>query len=108
MDSTITALAALAQETRLNAFRELVKAHAPNPTEGGLSAGDLADALGVPAPTLSFHLKEMSHADLVTSRKEGRSIIYRANLDTISSVVSFLLEDCCGGACGSTTPMAAR
>lgn len=105
MESTITApnvvgaLAALAQETRLQAFRELVRAHSPDPETGGLAAGELADRLGVAASTLSFHLKEMSWANLISSRKEGRSVIYKANLNVMQSLVAYLLEDCCGGAC---------
>lgn len=99
-NDAITALAALAQETRLQAFRELVKAHDPEPDAGGLAAGELARRLGVPAPTLSFHLKELHRAGLVHSSKRGRSVIYQAGLDTMQSLAGYLLEDCCGGACG--------
>lgn len=97
----ISALSALAQETRLAAFRALVRAHAPEAGKGGLAAGVLALELGVPSATLSFHLKEMAHAGLVTARREGRSIIYKANLDAMQGLVGYLLEDCCGGACGA-------
>jgi len=100
MDSAIAALAALAQETRLSIFRTLIRAHSPKEGEGGLPAGELAEALGVAAATLSFHLKEMSHAGLVSSRREGRSIIYKADLDAMRGLTDFLLEDCCQGACG--------
>ena len=94
----IAALAALAQQTRLQAFRELVQAHGPN-SDAGLPAGELAQRLGIPSPTLSFHLKELSGAGLVTSHKQGRSIIYRANVDTMAAVANYLLQDCCGGNC---------
>ena len=79
-------------------FRELVKAHEPGES-GGLPAGQLASKLGIPAPTLSFHLKEMSRSKLVTSRRQGRSIIYKANLISMQHLCAYLLEDCCGGAC---------
>ena len=98
----VSALAALAQETRLLAFRELVKAHTSDPQTGGLAAGELAERLGIAASTLSFHLKEMSWTKLINSRKEGRSVIYKANLEVMQSLVAFLLEDCCGGACDIT------
>lgn len=94
------ALGALAQETRLSIFRALVRAHSPKDGEGGLAAGEIGEALDVPPATLSFHLKEMSHAGLVTSRREGRSIIYKADFATIRGLTDFLLEDCCQGACG--------
>ncbi|MEM7348929.1 MAG: metalloregulator ArsR/SmtB family transcription factor [Chloroflexota bacterium] len=97
----VTILTALAQETRLKVFRTLVKAHRPEGTYGGLPAGEVASQLGVPAATLSFHLKEMLHAGLLVSRREGRSIIYKANLDRMASLTQYLLEDCCGGACGT-------
>ncbi len=102
----LSALAALAQETRLKIYRELVKAHAPGSDEGGLAVGVLVKKLKVPPPTLSFHLKEMSNAGLIISRRQGRSIIYKANLDTMDSLISYLLEDCCSGACGVTVQQA--
>ncbi|MDO8288235.1 MAG: metalloregulator ArsR/SmtB family transcription factor [Parvibaculum sp.] len=101
MENAITALAALAQDTRLSIFRALVRAHALKEGEGGLAAGEIGEALDVPPATLSFHLKEMSHAGLVTSRREGRSIIYKADLAIMRGLTDFLLEDCCQGACGS-------
>jgi DNA-binding transcriptional ArsR family regulator len=100
MESAIAALAALAQDTRLSIFRTLVRAHSLKEGEGGLAAGEISEALGVAAATLSFHLKEMSHAGLVTSRRAGRSIIYKADLDAMRVLTGFLLEDCCQGACG--------
>ncbi len=96
----VTALAALAQETRLSIFRTLVRAHAPKEDEGGLAAGEIAEALGVAPATLSFHLKELARAGLVTSRRQGRSIVYRADLSAMRDLTNFLLKDCCQGACG--------
>jgi DNA-binding transcriptional ArsR family regulator len=88
----LVALAALAQDTRLEVFRFLV-------TTGpeGAAAGDIAQAVGVPAPTLSFHLKELEQAQLVASRRESRSIIYSANYDRMRALLAFLMEDCCSG-----------
>ncbi len=100
-EDVILALGALAQETRLQVFRALVRAHSPDPAAGGLAAGALAEALGVAQPTLSFHLKELARAGLIQARREGRSIIYRAELGAMQALTQYLLEDCCGGACGS-------
>jgi ArsR family transcriptional regulator len=91
-EQAILALAALAQPTRLQAFRMLVK-HEPD----GLAAGDLARALEVPQNTLSAHLMVLGRAELVTSERQSRSIIYRANLPAFQKVALFLLQDCCGG-----------
>jgi DNA-binding transcriptional ArsR family regulator len=91
-EQAILALAALAQPTRLQAFRVLVK-HEPD----GLPAGDLARMLEVPQNTLSAHLSVLARADLVTSERQSRSIIYRANLPAFQKVALFLLQDCCGG-----------
>jgi ArsR family transcriptional regulator len=88
----ILSLAALAQSTRLEVFRLLVK-HEPQ----GLAAGDIAKALAVPQNTMSSHLAILSRAGLVVSERKSRSIIYRANLSTFQALTSFLLEDCCGG-----------
>jgi ArsR family transcriptional regulator len=89
----LAALAALAQETRLALFRLLVQ-HAPE----GLPAGEIAERLGVPAPTLSFHLKELSHAGLVESRPSGRFVFYRARVEVLQGLISFLTDNCCQGA----------
>lgn len=91
-EEAVLALAALAQPTRLEAFRVLVK-HEPD----GVAAGDLARALEVPQNTLSAHLSVLTRADLITSERQSRSIIYRANLPAFQKVALFLLQDCCGG-----------
>lgn len=88
----IAALAALAQESRLATFRLLVQA-GPD----GLSASKIAEALGLPPSSLSFHLKELTHAQLVSPRQEGRFIIYSANFATMNGLLGFLSENCCGG-----------
>ncbi len=95
----VEALAALAQETRLEVFRLLVKAHDPDPAKGGLAAGEIAARLGIQPATLSFHLKELARAGLLISRKEGRSVIYRAQLDKVAALAAYLVEDCCQGRC---------
>jgi DNA-binding transcriptional ArsR family regulator len=94
MDSSaaILALAALAQPTRLDVFRLLVK-HEPD----GLPAGDIAKKLAVPHNTMSSHLAILTRAGLVSSERHSRSIVYRAELATLRSVTLFLLQDCCGG-----------
>jgi len=89
---TGSALAALAQESRLATFRLLVQAG-----PAGLSATKIAEALGTPPSSLSFHLKELTHANLVIPRQEGRFIIYAANFDTMNQLLGFLTENCCGG-----------
>ncbi|MBM3539512.1 MAG: helix-turn-helix transcriptional regulator [Alphaproteobacteria bacterium] len=88
----IEALGALAQETRLEVFRLLVTA-GPE----GLPAGEIAESLGAPASTLSFHLAYLSRAGLVVSRRESRSIIYSANFDGMRGLLDFLTQDCCKG-----------
>ena len=88
--NVVAALAALAQETRLRVHRLLVE-HAPE----GLPAGQIAEILGVPATSLSFHLKELARAGLIVSRQEGRFIWYRADLAAIGALVAFLTENCC-------------
>ncbi|MEW6676985.1 MAG: metalloregulator ArsR/SmtB family transcription factor [Pseudomonadota bacterium] len=92
MKTAVTALSALAQETRLAAYRVLVRAG-----EEGLPAGEIASQLGVPPATLSFHLKELAHAGLVTSRTEGRFVIYAADYGVMTGLIGFLSEECCAG-----------
>jgi DNA-binding transcriptional ArsR family regulator len=88
----VAALAALAQESRLATFRLLVQAG-----PAGLAASRIAEALGVPPSSLSFHLKELTHAGLVVPRQEGRFVIYAARFDAMNALVGFLTENCCGG-----------
>ncbi len=88
----LAALSALAQENRLDAYRLLVQA-GPE----GLAASELAERVQIPANTLSFHLKTLSHADLVASRQAGRFIYYSANYDQMNALLGFLTENCCGG-----------
>ena len=83
-------LGSLAQPTRLDVFRALVVAGS-----AGLAAGALADQLGVSAPVLSFHLKELRHAELIDSEQQGRFIIYRARYDTMNALLAFLTDNCC-------------
>lgn len=94
----IKALSALAQETRLEAYRRLVQAGAE-----GHTAGELATALGVPAPTLSFHLTQLTGAGLIISRRAGRVIHYAADLDRMTAVLAYLTENCCGSGCSAMT-----
>ena len=88
----IAALAALAQETRLDIFRLLVRAGAD-----GLAAGAIGEALGIPAPTLSFHLKELRSAGLIRYERNGRSRIYSPDFPAINGLLGFLTEQCCQG-----------
>jgi ArsR family transcriptional regulator len=88
----LAAFAALAQEHRLRLVRALVTA-GPD----GLASGVLAEAVGVSAAAVSHHLKELSHAGLVASRREGRSIIYSAAYPALSGLIAFLMKDCCQG-----------
>ncbi len=88
----ITALAALAQDSRLAVFRLLVQAG-----PAGLAASKIGEALDIAPSSLSFHLKELSHAGMVTHTKIGRSLIYAANFKTMTGLVSFLTDNCCGG-----------
>ena len=91
-ETTILALAALAQSTRLDVFRLLVK-HEPE----GLAAGDIAKALAVPQNTMSSHLSILSRAGLVSAQRFSRRIVYRADLTRFQGVVLFMLRDCCDG-----------
>lgn len=90
--AAVTALAALAQETRLDLFRLLIEA-GPE----GLAAGRIGERLGLAAPTLSFHLSQLRHAGLVHYRREGRSLIYAASYDTMDALMTYLTANCCGG-----------
>jgi DNA-binding transcriptional ArsR family regulator len=96
LDAAITALGALAQEHRLALFRLLVQVG-----DKGLAAGAIAEELGVPNSSLSFHLTQLRNAGLVLQERQHRSLIYRANYPAMNALVVYLMENCCGGAeCG--------
>ncbi len=86
----LAAFDTLSQETRLRVFRLLVEYG-----QAGAPAGTLSESLHIPHNTLSFHLSHMSHAGLVVSRREGRSVIYRANFEFFSGLIRYMVEDCC-------------
>jgi ArsR family transcriptional regulator, arsenate/arsenite/antimonite-responsive transcriptional repressor len=88
----ILALAALAQAARLRLFRALVVAG-----NDGLTPGAIAERLAVPATTLSFHLKELVHAGLISQERQGRNLIYRASFATMNELLAYLTENCCQG-----------
>ena len=88
----LEALGALAQDSRLQVYRLLVQS-GPE----GLAASEIAERIGVPTNTLSFHLKTLSHADLVLARQEGRFIYYSANYEQMNALLAFLTDNCCGG-----------
>lgn len=88
----VRSLAALAQSARLSVFRALV---ITGPQ--GLTPGALADTIGVPASTLSFHLKELMHAGLVSQQRDGRNLIYRAAFDRMNGLLDYLTAHCCQG-----------
>jgi len=88
----VQALSALAQESRLEVFRLLVRCG-----EDGMAAGQIAEQLGVPAATMSFHLKELTRGGLIEQRREGRSLIYTLNAAAMRSLLVYLMEDCCQG-----------
>lgn len=90
--TVVKALAALAQASRLEVFRSLVVAG-----QGGLTPGAMSESLGVAANTLSFHLKELLHAELITQERVGRNLIYRAQFDQMNGVLSYLTDNCCQG-----------
>lgn len=97
--TAVAALGALAQEHRLALFRLLVQAG-----EEGMPAGAIAETLGVPNSSLSFHLAQLSKADLVHQERRHRSIIYRANYASMNELVGYLMENCCAGAgCGAVS-----
>ena len=102
INAAVGALDGLANETRLRVFRLLVQA-GPE----GLSAGAIAAQLGALQNTMSSHLQKLSHADLVSSRREGRHIIYSANFGALSALIVYLMDDCCGGSAAVCDPVAA-
>lgn len=88
----VKTLAALAQEVRLRVFRALVVAG-----QEGLTPGAIAEQLGIAPNTLSFHLKELAHANLVSQERQGRNVVYRASYDTMNSLLAYMTENCCQG-----------
>jgi DNA-binding transcriptional ArsR family regulator len=92
IEAAVRSLAALAQDSRLATYRLLVQA-GPE----GLAAGEIAERLGIPASTLSFHMKALSHAGLVESRQESRFVYYTANFETMNALLGYLSDNCCGG-----------
>lgn len=102
-DQAVKSLAALAQALRLRLFRILVVA-GPE----GLTPGVLAEQLEVASNTLSFHLKELMHAGLVTQERQGRNLVYRAAFDTMDALLDYLTENCCAGAACRPSTRAAR
>ena len=88
----VSALSALAQDSRLTIFRALVQAG-----PSGLAAGKISELTGIAPSSLSFHLKELSHAGMVDSQQAGRFVIYTANFSTMNALLGFLTENCCGG-----------
>lgn len=104
-ENAIEALGALAQEHRLALFRLLVQAG-----DKGMAAGAIADALGVPNSSLSFHLAQLRNAGLILQDRQHRSLIYRTNYPAMNALVAYLMENCCAGAecapetaCSTTT-----
>ena len=92
IDGAVRSLAALAQDSRLALYQQLVQAG-----PAGVAAGELAGRLGIPANTLSFHLRTLNHAGLVGARHEGRYTHYSANYAQMHALVAFLTRNCCGG-----------
>lgn len=102
--TAITALAALAQNMRLRVFRALVGSE-----PAGMTPGALSIALDVPASTLSFHLKELMHAGLVSQQRDGRNLIYRPSIKQMNALLAYLTAHCCRGAgCDAEPPLDCR
>jgi len=102
-DWAVLALSALAHESRLQVHRLLVQAG-----EDGLSAGAIAEQLGMPASSLSFHLTHMQAAEMVIQRREGRSLIYTVNFECMDALMAYLQENCCKGVTPLATPAKRR
>ena len=101
--SAVKALAALAQAQRLRCFRALVVVG-----QSGMTPGTMAEGLGIAPSALSFHLKELVHAGLISSEARGRNLIYRANFDHMNALLGYLTEHCCEGqSCEVSSPAAA-
>jgi DNA-binding transcriptional ArsR family regulator len=101
-DWAVSALSALAHESRLQVHRLLVQAG-----DAGLSAGAIAEHLNMPASSLSFHLAHMQAADMVRQRRDGRSLIYSVNFDCMDALMAYLQENCCHGVTCRPMPPAA-
>jgi ArsR family transcriptional regulator len=97
--NAVEALSALAQESRLSIFRLLVQAG-----KEGVAAGGLGEKLGIPAATLSFHLKGLTHAKLIKARTEGRYVIYTASFTEMDKLIAYLTENCCAGDVSQCAP----
>lgn len=91
-NTAVTAFTALGQESRLNVFRLIVQR-----ADQGVTPSEIVVLLGIPAATLSFHLKELTHAGLIRATRDGRNLIYRPKVGFVEELVSFLSENCCGG-----------
>lgn len=98
-ETAVRRLSALAQDSRLEVFRQLVQAGEP------LAAGEIGQRVGVPASTLSSHLNVLANADLVKRRRRSRSILYEANYEAMHELIAFLLEDCCQGRAEVCSPL---
>lgn len=108
--AAVDALGALAQEHRLALFRLLVQAG-----EAGMAAGAIAEALGLPNSSLSFHLAHLHRAGLIRQERQGRSLVYRADYGAMTGLIGYLMENCCGGlscapdaACAGAAPQSER
>jgi DNA-binding transcriptional ArsR family regulator len=102
-NDAVASLAALAQSMRLRIFRALIGAG-----PGGMTPGALSAMLDVPASTLSFHLKELMHADLVSQERDGRNLIYRASIGRMNDLLDYLTAHCCNGAACEIAPARRR
>ncbi len=98
IDAAVTAMGALAQESRLSIFRYLVQA-GPE----GVAAGVIGEEFGLPGATLSFHLNALKQSGLISCRRQGRSLIYVPNFKHMATLLGFLMKDCCGGQCPPPT-----
>ena len=103
IESAVSALAALAQEHRLEAFRLLVRAG-----EKGMAAGAISAAMAMPASSLSFHLAQMERAGLIRRTRQGRHLIYSADYAGMNGLLAFLTENCCAGSPGACLPATER
>ena len=102
LETAVESLDALANATRLSVFRLLVEA-GPD----GLSAGDIAERMGALQNTMSSHLAKLQRAKIITSQRDGRHVIYRADFDALGGLIVYLMKDCCGGSAQLCEPIAA-